>query len=111
MGRTCRIALLAFLAAGSAGSALAQQALPDAVEVQNNRTAPIEELRVSPDFESSWGANRLRALTIPPGEKAKIPTQDLRGGCYFDVRVREANGSESEYWSLNLCNQPLIKLD
>lgn len=110
MERICRIALLASLAAGFAAGAAAQ-ALPDSVEIQNNRGGEIEDLRVSPDFESSWGSNRLRAAPLPPGETARIPTGDLRRGCYFDVKVRERGGAEAEYWSLDLCSKPVIDLD
>ncbi|MGK9232502.1 hypothetical protein KXS07_11250 [Inquilinus limosus] len=110
MGRFCRIAVLAVLAAGSAAAAWAQ-ALPDSVEIQNRRSGTIEDLRVSPDFESSWGYNRLRAAPLAPGASARIPTDDLRGGCYFDVKVRQNDGAEAEYWSLNLCSRPVIDLE
>jgi hypothetical protein len=110
MARICRIAVLAALAAGFAAGAAAQ-ALPDSVQVQNRRASAIEDLRLSPDFESSWGYNRLRSAPLPPGESARIPTDDLRGGCYFDVKVRAHDGAEAEYWSLNLCSQPVIELD
>jgi hypothetical protein len=110
IGRSCRIALLALLAAGFAVGAVAQ-ALPDSVRIQNKRSVEIDDLRVSPDFESSWGYNRLQANPLPPGESAKIPVDDLRGGCYFDVKVREHDGTEAEYWSLDLCSQPVINLD
>jgi len=110
MGRICRILALALLAAGSAAAAQAQT-LPDSVEVQNRRSGAIEDLRVSPDFESSWGSNRLRAAPLPPGATARIHTDDLRGGCYFDVKVRQEDGAEAEYWSLNLCSRPVIDLE
>lgn len=110
MRRFCRIAVLAAAAAGVPAAALAQ-ALPDSVEIQNRRSATIEDLRVSPDFESSWGYNRLRASPLAPGASARIPTEDLRGGCYFDVKVRQNDGAEAEYWSLNLCSRPVIDLD
>ncbi|MGK9170774.1 hypothetical protein KXR53_31045 [Inquilinus limosus] len=110
MGRFCRIAVLAVLAAGFAAAARAQ-ALPDSVEIQNRRSGTIEDLRVSPDFESSWGYNRLRTAPLPPGASARIPTDDLRGGCYFDVKVRQNDGAEAEYWSLNLCSRPVIDLE
>ena len=110
MARICRIAVLASLAAALTAGAGAQ-ALPDSVEIQNKRPSAIEDLRVSPDFESSWGYNRLRATPLPPGQSARIPVDDLRGGCYFDVKVRGHDGAEAEYWSLNLCSRPVIDLD
>ena len=110
MGRFCRIAAFALLAANLTAAARAQ-ALPDSVEIQNRRSGTVEDLRVSPDFESSWGYNRLRAAPLAPGASARIPTDDLRGGCYFDVKVRQKDGAEAEYWSLNLCSRPVIDLE
>jgi hypothetical protein len=110
MRRFCRIAVLAAAVAAVPAAALAQ-ALPDSVEIQNRRGGTVEDLRVSPDFESSWGYNRLRAAPLAPGASARIPVEDLRGGCYFDVKVRQADGAEAEYWSLNLCSRPVIDLD
>ena len=110
MGRICGIMALALIAAGFAAAAQAQD-LPDSVEVQNRRSGTVEDLRISPDFESSWGSNRLRAAPLPPGSSARIKTDDLRGGCYFDVKVRQNDGAEAEYWSLNLCSKPVINLE
>jgi len=72
MGRFCRIAAFALLAAGLTAAAQAQ-ALPDSVEIQNRRTGTIEDLRLSPDFESSWGYNRLRAAPLAPGASVTVP--------------------------------------
>jgi hypothetical protein len=103
-------ALLAL--AGLGPDALAQgyetQALPDQIEVVNHTNEPIEEVRISPQVDEAWGGDRLAGRTIQPGESARLPVGDLKGDCYFDVRVGGASGAESDYFGLNLCSSPVV---
>jgi hypothetical protein len=62
-------------------------------------------------FREFRGHNWLLSAPLQPGDSARIPADDLRGGCYFDVKVRAHDGAEAEYWSLKVCSQPVIELD
>lgn len=103
-------ALLAL--AGFGTGAMAQgyesQALPDQIEVINHTSEPIEEVRISPQVDDAWGGDRLAGRIIQPGESARLPVSDLKGDCYFDVRVGGASGTESDYFGLNLCSSPVV---
>lgn len=91
-------------------AAVASLALPVAAQVQpgdpsfriNNRgTATIREVYVSALNGNNWGADRLGANVLPPGQSRTI---DLPPGqCVYNIRLVFENGQSSERRRIDTC--------
>jgi hypothetical protein len=93
------------LIAASLGIALAAPAVAQSSDPSfrlNNRTRTvINEIYVSSSNDSGWGADRLGANVLSPGQSLVIRLPN--GQCVNDIRVVYANGQPQEWRRQNTC--------
>jgi hypothetical protein len=99
-------ALIAVLAAVSAGPALSDS---DDVYVRNSGSVPLSTLRVSPDYSTRWGDDRLGPSQLDPGDEVRVPLPD-GDNCFYDVQVGDVTGRSREFWGVDLCNQRTLEV-
>lgn len=87
----------------TAGPALAQSG-SQSLYVRNSGSVPLEAIRVSPDYSTRWGGDRLSAV-VEPGDGVTVDLGDHANDCFFDVQVGNANGENREFWGIDVCNQ------
>lgn len=102
-GFPAAIGLLLMGAAGATGQAYAQSE-SQSLYVRNSGSVPLEDIRVSPDYSTRWGGDRLGAA-VQPGDGVTVDLGDHANDCFFDVQVGDANGENREFWGVNVCNQ------
>jgi hypothetical protein len=85
---------------GGAGRASAVTTDPS-FRLNNSGNRVIREVYVSSARESSWGADRLGADTLPPGRAMVVRLPD--GQCVNDVRVVFMDGEAQERRQVNTC--------
>ncbi|NBC34705.1 MAG: hypothetical protein GVY13_18690 [Alphaproteobacteria bacterium] len=87
----------------AAGPAMAQSG-SQSLYVRNSGSVPLEDIRVSPDYSTRWGGDRLGAV-VEPGDGVTVDLGDHENDCFFDVQVGNANGESREFWGVNVCDQ------
>ena len=95
--------LMAAVTIGSAQTGLAN-GHADGVYVRNSGNVPLSTLRVSPDYSTRWGDDRLGPGQLHPGDAVKVDLPD-RENCFYDVQVGDVTGEQREFWGIDLCNQ------
>lgn len=88
---------------GSTGSAYAQSG-SQSLYVRNSGTVPLEAIRVSPDYSTRWGGDRLGAV-VAPGDGVTVDLNDYANDCFFDIQVGDANGESREFWGVDVCTE------
>ncbi len=96
---------LGLLAMAPAGAQSLAEDESQAFTLRNLSTAPVNTLHVSPDFRSTWGADRLGTREVQPGSEVRVDLGSDAGNCFFDVQVGDTDGRQREYWGVNLCTQ------
>jgi hypothetical protein len=84
---------------------------PRDIEIRNAGEEAIDDIRISRDIDSFWGANRLDDDTVMPGSNARIPMRDLSGECLLDVRVKNSGGTLTELFGVDVCRNPVIEAE
>ena len=72
-------------------------------------TTTIAVVEANPDFEESWGPDRLREdEVIAPGREHIVMLEEqYKDHCTFDIRLRTRDGN-TQYRGRNLCEDPRI---
>ena len=78
--------------------------------VSNESRTEIAAARASPDFEDSWGPDRLgEDEIIAPGRERVIMLEErYKSHCAFDIRLTTLAGASVEYRGRNLCDDSRI---
>ncbi|WP_270937187.1 hypothetical protein [Falsiroseomonas oryzae] len=90
----------ALLMLGLAAPALAQSTDPS-FRVNNRTAIVINEIYVSSANDNSWGADRLGANVLQPGQSLGIRLP--QGQCMNDIRVVFADGQTHERRRVDTC--------
>ncbi len=78
------------------------------ISVVNASARPIQQLYVSPPDAAQWGEDRLTQSALSVGEQREV---DFKGECTADVRVVFANRAAEERRGLDLCANPVLKIE
>lgn len=78
------------------------------LNLRNVSIAPVAAIRVSADYQTSWGGNLLNG-PISPGQSGQITLFGRNGHCFFDIQVEDTNGRSAEYWGRNLCADTVLE--
>ena len=81
----------------------------DIVRIRNTGSTAIVTLRMSPDYQRSWGWNLLPVQSLAPGETVTLPF-NRRAGCFFDLLAVDADGREIPRFGQNLCGGKTIQI-
>lgn len=95
-----RVLPAACLMLGLAGPALAQSNDPS-FRVNNRTAVTINEIYVSSANDSAWGADRLGANVLAPGQSLMVRLP--QGQCMNDIRIVFANGQAHERRRVDTC--------
>ena len=79
------------------------------VYVRNSGSVPLSTLRVSPDYSTRWGDDRLGPAQLDPGDEVRVELPD-RENCFYDVQVGDVTGERREFWGVDLCNQRTLEV-
>ncbi|MEQ9814866.1 MAG: hypothetical protein RLO50_18965 [Azospirillaceae bacterium] len=94
-------------AAALASASVVAHADPVSVSVRNNSPTQVLAIQVSPDYSTTWGANRL-STNLGPGESTTIQLNE--GACFYDIQVERSQGSVQQIWGVNVCARPQVDL-
>jgi hypothetical protein len=87
---------------------LAQSESED-VYVRNSGSVPLSTLRVSPDYSTRWGDDRLGPSRLDPGDEVRVELPDGEN-CFYDVQVGDVTGESREFWGVDVCNQRTLEV-
>ena len=110
-----RVFVYAFglLMAGTSGVGFGGLAWADSgsqsVYVRNSGSVPLDAIRVSPDYSTRWGDDRLGAV-VQPGDGVTLNLNDYANDCFFDIQVNDANGDSREFWGVDLCTETHLEV-
>jgi len=97
-----RLCIMAMLALGWAGAAVAQQPPNPSFNLVNRSNSPINEVYATSAGMANWGRDRLGNDNIPPGQSYQIRLP-ADGNCIYDIKVVYANGQTDERRGMNTC--------
>ncbi len=102
-----RLIVLLVAAPLLAGAGVAQRR---SLELVNHASRAMNQVYVSPQSDSNWGADRLGDDTLAPGATLRL---DLGQGteCHFDVQIVFDNASREEHRGLDLCGGARLVTD
>ena len=106
----CAIGLitLSVVALGSGDGALAESG-SQSIYVRNSGSVPLEAIRVSPDYSTRWGGDRLGAV-IEPGDGVTVDLDEFANDCFFDIQVGDSNGGSREFWGVDVCTETHLEV-
>ena len=79
------------------------------VYVRNSGSVPLDDIRVSPDYSTRWGGDRLGAV-VEPGDGVTLDLNDYANDCFFDIQVGDSNGGSREFWGVDLCTETQLEV-
>ena len=113
MSRRVFVLAIGLVASGvasfGAGDVAWGQSGSQSVYVRNSGSVPLDDIRVSPDYSTRWGNDRLGAV-VEPGDGVTLNLNDYANDCFFDIQVGDANGGSREFWGVDLCTETHLEV-
>lgn len=107
--RIVSIALLMLASAATSSIAAAQSKLD--FTLKNSTGLTIQEVYVSPDESDDWEEDVLGRDVLKNGESVEIEFARSEKSCDWDLKIKDADGNEVEWDSLDLCVAVTIELE
>ncbi len=76
----------------------------------NKTGVTIEELYISPTTTDEWDEDVLGVDTLPDGEEVEINFDRKETACKWDIKIKDSDGDEVEWFGVNLCKISKVTL-